>query len=371
VTGRLDLTNSIDDMQSNEHPLVSVVVPVYNGERTIRRTIESVFEQRYPNIEIVVVDDASRDATAEILRSFGPRIHALFNPRNRGTGGTYNVGTKAARGDILLLMASDCYLTQPDYIASGLRHFADPRVAAVVGQGVFDHLDRLNTIQRIFTIVNELDVHDDPEEEVFEVAFIETRCDLVRKAALQRIGFWFEDLYNSTDDQDISARMREAGYKLLQDKRLKFALDFGQTEDSLRKVLHKQHRYAHGQAYMFLRYGLGHHVMTGDQENRRRRIAHRFFQIALGPLSLALAVGTIVSPLLWVALLVVLGARAAHYWRRAGPWLTGARRLLASVVGLACDFTYSFSFLFALVYWAVRVPGALRFGKPVAVNRSS
>ena len=206
---------------------------------------------------------------------------------NRGTAGTYNVGTAAARGKFLLLMASDCYLTDPSYIAAGLRHFEDPTIAGVIGQGVFDHLERLDTIQRIFTVVNVLDVVENPNEEVYEVAFIETRCDLVRREALERIGFWFEGLYNSTEDQDISARMRELGYRLLQDKRLKFALDFGQTEDNLYKVLKKQYRYAHGQAYIFLRFGFGHHTMTGDQQNRRHRILHRLIQITLGPAVLA------------------------------------------------------------------------------------
>src|SRR5574342_740455 len=121
-----------EDNVSDTQPLVSVVIPVYNGERTIRRAIESIFQQTYPNLEVVVVDDASTDSTAEILRSFGTRIRAMFNPKNRGTAGTYNVGTAAAKGKFLLLMASDCYLTDPNYIASGLRHFDDPTVASVI-----------------------------------------------------------------------------------------------------------------------------------------------------------------------------------------------------------------------------------------------
>ena len=56
---------------SDTQPLVSVVIPVFNGEKTIRRAIESIFEQTYPNIEVIVVDDSSTDSTAEILRSFG------------------------------------------------------------------------------------------------------------------------------------------------------------------------------------------------------------------------------------------------------------------------------------------------------------
>jgi len=354
-----------ESQTTRELPLLSVVIPCYNGEKTIARAIESVFEQSYPRIECIVVDDCSLDSTADILRSFGDRIHAIFNDPNRGTAGAYNIGTAAAKGEFLLLMASDCYLTDRDYLAEGLKHFADPRLSGVIGQGVFDHLERLETIQRMFTVVNLLDVVDS-EEDVFEVSFIETRCDLVRKKALEEIGYWFEGLYNSTEDQDISARMRQLGYRLIQDKRLKFALDFGQTEDNLYKVIKKQYKYANGQAYIFLKYGLGHHTMTGKQENRRSRILHRFVQIALGPTVVALAALGCVYARAGYLLAAVVGARALYYWRSSGSWLSGFERLACAGVGLVCDLTYSFSFLGALVLWTLRDPRILRFGRPVS-----
>jgi glycosyltransferase involved in cell wall biosynthesis len=350
-------------MNAAETPLVSVVIPVFNGEKTIARAIESVFTQTYPRIECVVVDDESKDSTASILRSFGDRIRAIFNEKNRGTAGAYNIGTGAAAGEFVLLMASDCYLTDPEYIERAMHHFDDPGVAGVCGQGVFDHLDRLDTIQRIFTTVNLLDVVDDGDEDVFEVPFIETRCDLVRMQALREIGFWFEGLYNSTEDQDISARIRQRGYRLVQDKRIKFALDFGQTEDNLYKVIKKQYKYANGQGYIFLKYGLGHHVMTGDQANRRSRIWHRFIQIALGPLVIALFGAAFVVPSAGLALLAVLAARGGYYWSSSARWLSGLDRLWCAAIGLVCDMTYSLSFLWSLVLWIVRDPRVVRFGR--------
>lgn len=346
--------------------LVSVVIPVFNGEATIRRGIESIFQQTHPNIEIIVVDDCSKDSTREILKSFGDRIHAIFHPKNRGTAGAYNTGSGAASGRFLLLMASDCYLTQPDYIERGLKHFEDPTVAGVIGQGIFDNPERLDTIQRIFTLVNVLDVVEQHHEDVYEVAFIETRCDLVRREALEKIGFWFEGLYNSTEDQDISAHMREYGYRLLQDKRMKFSLDFGQTEDNLYKVFKKQYKYAHGQGYIFLRYGFGHHTMTGDQHNRRIRIRHRLIQIAMAPLVPGLLVLSTASGTAGLVLAAIVVVRGAHYWNQAAGLLSGVHRLSGAVVGIGCDVTYGTSFLTSLVYWALKDPSIVRFGKPAA-----
>jgi glycosyltransferase involved in cell wall biosynthesis len=352
---------------TDRNTLVSVVIPCFNGEGTIRRGIESIFGQTWPNIEIIVVDDCSKDSTRQILESFGDRIHAIFHPKNRGTAGAYNTGSAAAKGRFLLLMASDCYLTQPDYIERGLAHFDDPTVAGVIGQGIFDNPDRLDTIQRIFTLVNVLDVVEQHHEDVYEVAFIETRCDLVRKEALEKIGFWFEGLYNSTEDQDISAHMREFGYRLLQDKKMKFSLDFGQTEDNLYKIFKKQYKYAHGQGYIFLRYGLGHHVMTGDQQNRKHRIRHRLIQIAMAPLVPLLLVLSTFSGMAGLLLAAVVGARMLHYWNSAAGLLSGVNRLFGAMIGVGCDVTYGTSFLTSLVYWATKDPSIVRFGKPAQI----
>jgi glycosyltransferase involved in cell wall biosynthesis len=355
----------MSEERTTEQPLVSVVIPVFNGELTIQRAIDSVFTQTHPNVECIVVDDKSKDSTAEILRSYGDRIQAVFNEKNRGTAGAYNIGTSKAKGEFVILMASDCCMTDPDHITKALVHMSDEKLAAVSGQGIFDHLDKLDTIQRIFTTVNLLDVTDS-EEEVFEVSFIETRCDLVRYKALEEIGFWFEGLYNSTEDQDISARIRQLGYRLIQDKRIRFALDFGQTEDNLYKVVKKQYKYANGQGYIFLKYGLGHHTMTGAQANRRSRIWHRFIQILLGPATIGLALLSPTWPIASAALALMLGLRATYYFVSSGRWLSGIDRIFCAFIGLLCDLTYSLSFLGSLILWIARDPSVVRFGRPVA-----
>ena len=348
-------------------PLVSVVIPVLNGEDTIARGIESVFAQDYPAIECIVVDDASQDSTADILRSFGDRITAVFNETNRGTAGAYNIGTGRARGEFVLLMASDCHLTDPAYVSAAVSVLEDESIAGLCGQGVFSDLHTLNRVQRVFTVVNLLDVDDNPDDGLFEVSFIETRCDLVRRRALEEIGFWFEGLYNSTEDQDISARMRQLGYRLVQDKRLKFALDFGQTEDNLRKVIKKQYKYANGQGYIFLKYGLGHHLMTGDQDNRHSRIVHRIVQVALGPIAaVGVVAGATGTPAVALLATALLAARGLYYWRSAARWLKGADRVFCAGMGLVCDLTYGLSFLAALVTWTISDPRIVRFGRPMA-----
>ena len=64
--------------------LVSVTVVTYNSGRFIRRCLESVLEQRYPHLEIVIIDNASTDGTADILEQFADRCRIHYNPENIG-----------------------------------------------------------------------------------------------------------------------------------------------------------------------------------------------------------------------------------------------------------------------------------------------
>jgi glycosyltransferase involved in cell wall biosynthesis len=95
-----------------DSPLVSVVIPVYNGERTTRRAIDSVLNQTYENIELIVVDDASTDRTPEILENISDkRLRVIRHKINLGrdTGGSAarNTGLKASKGDYIALLDSD------------------------------------------------------------------------------------------------------------------------------------------------------------------------------------------------------------------------------------------------------------------------
>lgn len=94
-------------MSLNENgPLVSIIVPVYNGEQYIRDTIDSVINQTYPYIECIVVDDGSTDATPEILKAFGNKIFTLTQ-NNSGQSIALNNGFELAKGDYIGYLSAD------------------------------------------------------------------------------------------------------------------------------------------------------------------------------------------------------------------------------------------------------------------------
>ena len=89
-------------------PLVSVIVPVYNGERTIERCVQSVLGQTLSDFELIVVDDASTDSTlARLARFNDPRLSVLVQRENRGVSAARNRGIAAARADLICFLDSD------------------------------------------------------------------------------------------------------------------------------------------------------------------------------------------------------------------------------------------------------------------------
>lgn len=87
---------------------LSVVMPVYNGEKHLVEAIESVLKQSYRNFELIIIDDASTDQSVEIIRSFAdPRIRFLQNNENSGVAATRNRGLQEAKGQYMVWMDCD------------------------------------------------------------------------------------------------------------------------------------------------------------------------------------------------------------------------------------------------------------------------
>lgn len=87
-------------------PLVSVIIPVYNGEQFLTQAIESVLSQTYKKIEIIVVDDGSSDNTAQIAKSFQENIRYTYQS-NRGPAAARNHGIKIAKGEAISFLDID------------------------------------------------------------------------------------------------------------------------------------------------------------------------------------------------------------------------------------------------------------------------
>jgi glycosyltransferase involved in cell wall biosynthesis len=119
------------NLQPELAPRVSVIVPVYNGERFLADAIDSILAQTYPSYEVILVDDGSTDQTARIALSY-PSILYL-NQANAGTAAARNRGVEIARGEFLAFLDADD-LWMPDKLSLQMAAFeADPALEIVSG----------------------------------------------------------------------------------------------------------------------------------------------------------------------------------------------------------------------------------------------
>ena len=100
-------------------PCVSIVIPVYNHARYLPEAIDSVLNQDYPNIELIVLDDGSSDDTTEVLRRYGDRFF-WESHRNMGQANTLNKGWRMAKGEILAYLSADDFLL-PKAVSASVR----------------------------------------------------------------------------------------------------------------------------------------------------------------------------------------------------------------------------------------------------------
>ena len=115
-------------------PLVTIVTPSYNQGRFIADTIESVLGQDYPNIEYIVMDGASTDETAEVVRRYADRLE-FISEKDRGQSHAINKGFGRARGEIVAWLNSDDTLL-PGAVRRAVGALeAHPEAAASYGEG--------------------------------------------------------------------------------------------------------------------------------------------------------------------------------------------------------------------------------------------
>ena len=107
-------------MENVESPKISVVMPVYNGERFLREAVDSILNQTYKDFEFIIIDDGSTDQTSAILDTYqDPRIVRLTHPTNLGLVRSLNDGIAIARGEYIARMEADDWCLRDRYEKNG------------------------------------------------------------------------------------------------------------------------------------------------------------------------------------------------------------------------------------------------------------
>jgi len=190
----------------NTHaPLVSVIVPVHNGERTLQQALESVFAQTYKRVEIIIVDDGSTDGTARLVAGLADRVSYFFLPHS-GAAAARNLGIRESKGEFIAFIDADD-LWVDGKLAAQMRCFeAFPQVEIVQGL-----VKRIRLDESAHS--GERGVGESP------IVFSNLGAMVVRRSVFERIGYLDEALrYN--EDTDFWLRALEAGMVVLVQRKL-------------------------------------------------------------------------------------------------------------------------------------------------------
>ncbi|MEH1827689.1 MAG: glycosyltransferase family 2 protein [Nostoc sp.] len=201
-----------------EAPLVSVIVPAYNADTFIERTLNSILTQTYTNIEVLVVDDGSQDRTAEIVKSFVEKDNRviLLKQKNAGVAAARNLAIQKSRGEYIApIDADDIWYTQKleKQVQSMLE--ADQCVGLVYAWSVsIDENDAIMGIIDIEHYRNFLAVEGTVYPALAYTNFIgNASVPLIRRNCFEQVGFYNCELKaqnaQGCEDWDISLRIAE------------------------------------------------------------------------------------------------------------------------------------------------------------------
>jgi glycosyltransferase involved in cell wall biosynthesis len=183
-------------------PTISVVIPVYNGAKTIRETIESVLAQTFSDIEVIVVDDGSTDRTVEVVNSIADDRIRLFSYPNGGQAASRNRGMARAWGDYYAYIDADDLWT-PDKLERQLQALQDNPKAGVA----YSWVDYVNEKGKYIRSGGRLQVDGPAYGHLLLTDFLENGSNpLVRQAAIEKVGT-FEESLPPSEDWDLWLRL--------------------------------------------------------------------------------------------------------------------------------------------------------------------
>jgi glycosyltransferase involved in cell wall biosynthesis len=171
-------------------PLVSVVIPVFNGERFLGEAVESVLDQKYSAIEIIVVDDGSTDNTATVARSL-PETVRYLHQSNQGPAAARNRGIEQAQGSFIAFADADDLWPAGKLELQLPYLIEDSKIDIVLGR-----------IQQVTV--------DGPTQSPDPAFSVNLGSAVMRKSVFERIGL-FDETMRYSEDVDWFMRARESG----------------------------------------------------------------------------------------------------------------------------------------------------------------
>jgi len=204
-----------ENAELKKYPLVSLIIPVLNEEKSIKNTVDSLLNLNYPKnkFEVIIVDDGSTDNTKEIVGSYKDKRVRLILNEHKGIGkaSALNNGILNAKGEIVGCVDADCYVNT-DSLMNMIGHFKSDEVGAVITsvkvlnpRSFFEKMQRIeyiltSFIRRLMSYVGTLQVTPGA-------------LSLYKKSVIDKVGYFDEN--NLTEDYEIALRLINNHYRVV------------------------------------------------------------------------------------------------------------------------------------------------------------
>jgi len=206
------------------YPKVSVNVLTHNAIKYISNCLESILKSNYPNYEIIVVDNNSKDGTPELIARKFPQVKLVLSEKNLGCSGGHNLGIKQAKGDIFFFLDDDTII-HPDLIRVLVEELESSPQIGVTGPKIYS----MNEPDKILFAGGKIDwaksdsyvlgrdltdkeLGDDLKK---EVDFITGCALMIKREVINKIGLFNNVYFAFYEDADLCQRAKKAGYHVI------------------------------------------------------------------------------------------------------------------------------------------------------------
>ena len=236
--------NVLGVREMHELPAISVLVPAYNEGRVMERALTSLMRLDYPEYEVLVIDDGSRDDTLELAAQWegqwGPANFRVITKPNGGKASALNAGIAHSRHPLILCMDADSYL-EPRTLLNAARHFSNPSVGAVAGNVKVENRGSIVTRLQALEYIEGLNMPRRAQGFVAAVNIVPGPVGLFRREALEEIGGYDTDTF--AEDADLTLKMMAAGWRVEYEDQ---AIAWSEAPESWRDLTQQRYRWTRG-----------------------------------------------------------------------------------------------------------------------------
>ncbi|HEX8713481.1 MAG TPA: glycosyltransferase [Terracidiphilus sp.] len=227
------------------NPRVAVLIPAYNEEAVIARTIRSVLNSDYKNLHVVVIDDGSKDRTAEVAReAFAEEVRLgqvqVLEKRNEGKAVALNYGLTFVKEEIYVGIDADTVIA-PDAISRLIPHFQDPKIGAMAGNAKVGNRVNLWTRWQALEYITSQNFERRALDLFHIVTVVPGAIGAWRTEPVRELGGYPPETV--AEDADLTMHLIEEGYKVDYEDR---ALAFTEAPIDMKGLMRQRFRWSFG-----------------------------------------------------------------------------------------------------------------------------